>query len=69
MSCPNKWTNSIDEEDDQGSSLETELEGEKPEELARLEALHDERKWCWPKRNRISRWRKRVDQRLTFHNL
>ena len=29
--CPYKWTNSIDEEDDQGSSWQSEPEGEKPE--------------------------------------
>ena len=37
MNCPCKWTNSIDEEDDQGSSLKSEPEGEEAEELASLE--------------------------------
>ena len=31
MNCPYKWTNSIDEEDDQGSSWETEPNGERQE--------------------------------------
>ena len=43
--------------------------GEEPEELASLEAPDDEGEWCWPKRNRIMRWRKREDQRPTFHHL
>ena len=34
VNCPYKWTNSIDEEDDQGSSWESEPEGEQSEELA-----------------------------------
>ena len=29
MNCPCKWANSIDEEDDQVSSWESELEGER----------------------------------------
>ena len=33
-------------------------EGEKAEELASLQAPGDEREWCWPRRNRITRWRK-----------
>ena len=66
MNCPYSWTNSIDEEDDQGSSWESEPEGEKPEELACLEALDDEGEWCWPKRNRITRWRKREDQSANY---
>ena len=36
VNCPYKWTNSTDEEDDQGSSLESDLEGENAEELASL---------------------------------
>ena len=52
---PFKWTNSIDEEEDQCSPWESELEGEKPEELASLEVPDDEGEWCWPKRNRITR--------------
>ena len=54
--CPYKWTISIDEEDDQGSTWESELEGRKPAELASLEAPDDEGEWCWPKRNRITGW-------------
>ena len=56
MSCPHKWTSRIDE-NDQGSSWESEPEGEKRGELASLEAPDDEGEWCWPKRNRINRWR------------
>ena len=37
MNCPYKWANSIDEEEDQTSSWESEPEGENAEELARLE--------------------------------
>ena len=69
MICPHKWTNSTDEADNQGSSWETEFEEEKPEELASLEEQNDEGEWCWPKRNRITRWRERVDERPTFHYL
>ena len=53
VNCPYKWTNSIDEEEDQSSSWESELVGEKAEELASLEAPDDEVEWCWPRRNRI----------------
>ena len=67
VNCPCKWTNSIGEEDDEGSSWK--LERAKPEELASLEAPDDEGYWCWPKRNRVTRWRKREDQRPTFHYL
>ena len=66
VNCPCRWTNSIDEEEDQVSSWESELEGEKPEELASLEAPDDGGERCWPKRNRITRWGKQLDQRLTF---
>ena len=69
MNCPYKWTNSIDEEDDEGSSWESEPEGEKADELASLETPDDEREWCWPGRNRITRWRRRVDPRPAFHYL
>ena len=67
VNCPYKWTNCINQEDDQSLSWESELEGEKPEELASLEAPDNEGEWCWPKRNRITRWRKREreDQRPT----
>ena len=56
MNCPYKWTTSIDEEDDQVSSWESEPEGEKAEELASLETPDDEGEWCWPRMNRITRW-------------
>ena len=36
MNCPYKWANSIDEEDDQTTSWESELEGESAEELVVL---------------------------------
>ena len=42
LNCPYQRTNSSDEEDDQSSSGESEPEGEKPEELASLEAPDDE---------------------------
>ena len=47
------WTNSMDQEDDQGSSWES--ESENAGELASVEAL-DEGEWCWPRMNRITRW-------------
>ena len=56
MNCPYTWTNSVDEEEDHGSSWESELEGAKAEELASLEAPDDEGEWCWPRRNRITRF-------------
>ena len=68
MNCPYKWANRKDEEDDQ-PSWEIELEGENAEELASLEAPDDEGEWCLPKksrvtrRNRITRWNRRVDPR------
>ena len=37
--------------------------------LASLEAPDDEGDWCRSKRNRITRWGKREDQRPTFHYL
>ena len=43
VNCPHKWTNSIEEEEeDQGSSWESEFEGEEAEKLASLEAPDDE---------------------------
>ena len=42
VSCPHKWTNSIDDQDDQDSSWESEPEGERAEELASMEAPDDE---------------------------
>ena len=56
----------MDEEEDRGSSWESELEGENEEELVSLEALGDEGERCWPKKNRITRWRKRLDPRPAF---
>ena len=50
--CQYTWTNSIDGENDLGSSWDSELEGENAEELASLET-HDEGEWCWPRRNWI----------------
>ena len=67
--CPYWWTNSIDEEDDQGSSWESEPEAEGSEELASLKAPDDEGGWFWPKGNRISCWRKRADPSPTFDYL
>ena len=55
VNCSYKWTNSKDEEDDQGSSWESESEGDKADERASLEALDDDGEWCWPRRNRITR--------------
>ena len=43
VNCPYKWTNSIHEGEDQGSSWEGEPEGEKAEELDGLQAPADER--------------------------
>ena len=31
--------------------------------------LDDEGEWCWPRRNRITRWRRWVDPRPAFHHL
>ena len=67
VKCPYKWSNTIDEEDDQGSSLGSEPEAGEPEYVASLEALDDDGEWCWSRRNRITRWRKREEQRPTFH--
>ena len=38
-------------------------------ELASLETLGSEGEWCWPKRNRTTRWGEREDQWPTFHYL
>ena len=67
MNGPYKWSNSTDEEDDQGSSWESELEGEITEELASLETPDAEGECCWPRRNRITGWRRRVVPRPAFH--
>ena len=50
MNCPHKWANSMDEEDDQVSSRESEPEGENAVELASLETPDGEGEWCWPKK-------------------
>ena len=42
MICPHKWTNNTDEEEDQGSSRESEPEGEKAVEPASLETPDDD---------------------------
>ena len=44
--CPYKWTNSTDEEEDQGSLWENEDGREEAEELASLEAPDGEGEWC-----------------------
>ena len=64
VNCPYKWTNSIVEENDPVSSWEIEPEGDKAEDLASLETPDDEREWCRPRRNRITRWEKSVDPRV-----
>ena len=66
MNCPYQWANSIDDEDGQCSSWESELEGEWSEELMSLEAPDDEGEWRWPKRNRVA---KRVNTMPAFHYL
>ena len=51
VNCPYKWANSIDEEDDQTSSWESEPEeGENAEELASLETPDAEGERCWPEK-------------------
>ena len=69
MNCPYKWDISIDEEDDQTSSWESEPEEENAEELASLETPDEEGKWCRPKKSRVTRWRRRIDSRPAFHHL
>ena len=69
VNCPHKWANSTDEEGEQVSSWESEPEGEKAEELVSLETLDDEGDWCGPRRNRITRWSRKVDPRPAFHYL
>ena len=54
VNCPHKWANSIDEEDDQTSSWESEREGEDAEELASLETP-DQEEWCGRKKSRVTR--------------
>ena len=56
VNCPYKWANSIDEEDDQTSSWESEPEGENPEELASLETHDEEGEWCWLGKGIVTRW-------------
>ena len=55
VNCPYKWTHSMDEEDDQTSSRESELEGENAEELVSL--------------SRVTRWGRRIDSRPAVHDL
>ena len=69
MNCPYKWANSIDEEDDQTSSWESEPEGENAEELSSLETPDEEGEWCWPKKSRVTRRRERTESRPAFHYL
>ena len=52
VNSPYKWAKSIDEEDDQTSSWESELEAENAEELASLETPDEEGEWCWPENSR-----------------
>ena len=47
----------------------SEPEGQNAEELASLETPDDEGEWCRPRRNRITRWSRRVDPRPAFHYL
>ena len=70
MTCPSKWTNSIGEEDGQGSTWESEPEEEKPRRTCEFwRHLMMWENGIWPRRNRISRWRRRVDPRPAFHYL
>ena len=69
VNCPYKLPNSIDEEDDQTSSWESEPEGENAEEVASLETHDDEGEWCWPEKGRVTRWERRIDSRLAVHHL
>ena len=69
VNCPYKWANSIDEEDDQTSSWESEPEGENAEELASLETPDEEGEWWWPEKSRVTRWGRRIDSRPAFHYL
>ena len=41
----------------------------KAAELVSLDTPDDEGEWYWPRRNRITRWRKRVDPRPAVHYL
>ena len=45
VNCPHKWANTIDEEDDQTTSWESEPEGENAEELASLQTPDEEQVW------------------------
>ena len=69
VSCPYKWANSIDEEDDQTSSWESEPEGENAEELASLETHDEDGEWCWPEKGRVTRWRRRINSRPAVSSL
>ena len=67
VNCPYKWANSIDEEDDQTSSWESEPAGENAQELASLETPDEEGEWCWPKKSRVIMWG--IDSRPAFHHV
>ena len=69
VNCPYKWANSMDEEDDQTSSWESELEGENAEELSGLETHDKDGEWCWLEKGRVTRWRRRIDSLPAVHNL
>ena len=45
------------------------LKEKKTEELASLGTPDDEGEWCWPRRNRITRWSRRIDPQLALHYL
>ena len=34
-----------------------------------METPDDEGEWCWPKKSRVTRWRRRIDSRPAFHYL
>ena len=69
VNCPYTRANRKDEEDDQLSSCESEPEGENAEELTSLETHDEEGEWCWPKKGRVTRWRRRIDSRPAVHYL
>ena len=67
VTCPFMRANSIDEEDDQTATWESELEGENAEELASLETPDEDGEWCWLEKSKVTRWIRRIDSRPTFH--
>ena len=56
VNCPYKWANSIDEEDDQTSSWESEPEGENGEELASLRRLTKKQSGAGPRKAESPGW-------------